>query len=192
MKNHWKRWFLLILGLNIAIILSLLILLFLPTESNKLGKQKAEEETLVSFPVKTNKEDLNKIINHYIQEESSKGAIAYEVYLEDDVELHGTMPFFGEDIGLKLTFEPQALNNGDLLLKQKSISIGRLHLPVSYVMRFIANQYKMPDWVIIQPKEETVYVALSKMKLKNDWQIKVNTFDLINDEIELTFGIPTK
>ncbi len=191
MRNHWKGLFFLLLGINIAITLFLIIMVLVPSDSKQQVKVNTKKQSLVSFPVETNKDDLNKVINYYIKKEA-KGAIDYEVYLRDEVELYGTLGFFGEDVQLRLTFEPQALSNGDLLLKQKSISIGKLHLPVSYVLKFVAQQYKLPDWVIIEPQEEQVYVSLQNMKLKSDLRVQVNKFDLLHDEINLTFGIPIK
>ncbi|MFB6466115.1 YpmS family protein [Cytobacillus sp. Hz8] len=191
MKNLWKKLFFTLFGINLAILLFLLIMIFLPPDTNHVEKGKQTNENLVTFPVETNKEDLNKIINYYIAKNDSKGAIDYKVYLKDDVELYGAITFFGENLQLKLTFVPEALDNGDLLLKQKEISIGQLNLPVSYVMKFVAEQYQFPNWVSIQPKEEQVYVALNKMKLNSDLHIQVNKFDLKKDKINLTFGIPT-
>ena len=90
----------------------------------------------------------------------------------------GTLPFFSQELDLKLTFEPEALENGDLVLKQKSISVGSLHLPVSYVLKFIKENYKLPKGVDIQPNEKLIYVNMQQLKLKSDVEIKANRFDL--------------
>lgn len=102
------------------------------------------------------------------------------------------MPIFHTDIQMKLTFEPIALENGDLLLKQKEISIGHLPLPVSYVMNFIENQYNFPDWVDIQPNEEEIYVHLTKMDLKNGMLVEAKTFDLEKNIIQFNLLLPTE
>jgi uncharacterized protein YpmS len=144
----------------------------------------------VQFHFTTNKQDLNQVINHHI--ESLKGPIDYEVLLKDDVELYGTIPIFTQNIQMKLTFEPVALDNGDLLLKQKSISIGELPLPVSQVLKMIRDNYQFPDMVQIDPKEEQIYIALQKMKLKSDLSVRVDEFNLQGDQIKFSLLVPTE
>ena len=101
------------------------------------------------------------------------------------------LPVFGREVELKLTFEPIAQKNGDIVLKQKTISVGQMNLPVSYVMSFINKQYKTPEWVTIQPNEKQIYVSLRDMKLKSDIRIKANKFDLKNDDISFTLTVPS-
>ena len=88
-----------------------------------------------------------------------------------------------------MTFEPKALENGDLILYQKSASVGKMNLPVSYILKFIRNSYNLPSWVIIQPKDELIYVSLEKMELKGDMKVKADKFNLKEDDITLTFMV---
>ncbi|EOR22621.1 hypothetical protein A499_16928 [Niallia nealsonii AAU1] len=142
-NNKWKVAFLTLVGVLVVCIIFLAILIFKPVEKSPIIKKKEREE--VPFAVTTNREDLTKLINHYLEKEGLNGPIHYEINIADQVELYGTLPIFNTDIQMKLSFEPIALENGDLLLKQKEISIGQLPLPVSYVMNFIANQYNFPE-----------------------------------------------
>jgi uncharacterized protein YpmS len=143
----------------------------------------------VRFTIQTNKQDLNRLINHYLKEEYS-GSLDYEVLLTDEVELYGNIPVFSENVEMKLTFEPVALENGDLELQQKAISIGKLTLPVPLVLKFIQSSYPIPDWVTIQPDEEKVYMELQNMKLKSDLKVRVHEFDLKNNDIEFSLQVP--
>lgn len=93
---------------------------------------------------------------------------------------------------MKLTFEPIPLDNGDLTLRQKSISIGQLSLPVSYVMKFIENQYKLPSWVNINPDDETIDVHLTNMKIGDGMAAEVEEFDLENNRIRFNLLLPTE
>ena len=86
--------------------------------------------------------------------------------------------------------EPVALENGDLELQQKAISIGKLTLPVPLVLKFIQSSYPIPDWVTIQPNEEKVYMELQNMKLKSDLKVRVHEFDLKNNDIEFSLQVP--
>ncbi|WP_248559618.1 YpmS family protein [Niallia sp. NCCP-28] len=188
--KKWKLAFLILLAVNLVIVIGLTVLIFLP--SSKVNHISSSETNAVGLDVATNKEDLTKIINYYIEKEGLDGPVHYEINLSDEVELYGYLPVFGQDIDLKLTFEPEALENGNLLLRQKSISIGKLPLPVSYVMKFIQQQYKLPGWVEINPNDETVYMHLTEMKIANGLSVNMQEFDLLEDKIQLKLILPTK
>lgn len=193
MNKKWKVLFFLLLGVNLFLVVLFLILVFTPSKEESLpGSTKENKEEMVPFVVQSNKNDLTKVINYYIKQETDGSPIDYEVLLTDEVELYGIIEVFTEEIELKMTFEPEALENGDLLLKQKSMSIGSLPLPVEYVLRFVKEQYALPEWVEIHPEDKTVYVGLMAMETKNGIQIGTNKFDLTNDSISFTLLIPGK
>ncbi|MEL3974667.1 YpmS family protein [Rossellomorea oryzaecorticis] len=190
MKNKWKVAFFALLGALIAGFVIILLMVFAPAEDDELPENKANNNKEVGFDVRSNKEDLNLIIEHYIEEEGLKGPVEYDVKLKDDVELHGSVPVFTSDIDFELKFEPKALKNGDILLKQKSISVGALNLPVSYVLKVIRDSYNFPEWVKIQPNDELIYVSLRDMKLKSDIKVRAKEFDLEEDNIMFRLLVP--
>lgn len=188
-KKKWRAAFLLLASINIIILLVLVILALLPADRSADSVGSANED-VIPFQVTTNKEDLTLLINRYLEKEGLNGPVHYEVNLNDEVELFGYLPIFSSDIEMKLTFEPIPLENGDLTLKQKSISIGQLSLPVSYVMKFIENQYKLPSWVNINPDDETIDVHLTNMKIGDGMAAEVEEFDLKNDQIRFNLLLP--
>ncbi|SEM81630.1 Uncharacterized protein YpmS [Mesobacillus persicus] len=192
MKNRWRLAFFFLLGIVTLLLITIFIMVSAPSDQPQKGfdSSSGSGEKHVSFDVSTNKADLNKIIHHYLVTEGFTGPIDYEVLVKDQVELYGTFPVFGQNLEMMLTFEPKALENGDLVLRQESISIGTLNLPVSYVMKVIQSNYKLPDWVSIQPNEKTIYVSLQEMELKSDIKIRANSFDLKRDDISFTLLVP--
>lgn len=191
MKNRWKIGFFILLGIIVAAILFLWILAVSPAEESKMEPaKKSGDSDDVAFQVSTNKRDLNRVINHYIEEEGKNSNIDYQVLLTDEVELYGTLPLFSQELELRLTFEPQALKNGDLILNQREISVGKLRLPVSTVLKFVSDSYDLPEAVNIQPEEERVYVSMQRLKLKSDIKVRVNEFDLKKDNIKFTLLVP--
>lgn len=189
-RNLWKTLFWVLLGCN-AVILFVIILLFnWPVEQQEKINYASKEED-IQFQVKTTRDDLNRLINQYLNTEEFTGSFHYEVYLTDEVELYGKIPFFNRELDLKLTFQPIAQDNGDLVLKQESISVGQMDLPVSYVMNFIDKKYKMPEWVDIQPKSQSIYVSLQNMKLKSDVRVKAKKFNLKKDDISFVLIVPS-
>jgi uncharacterized protein YpmS len=191
MKNKWKLAFFVLLGLIAALLLILFIMVTSPADKSKVEPVKnTSEQEDVAFKVATNKRDLNRVINHYIEEEGKNSQIDYQVLLTDEVELYGTLPLFSQELELRLTFEPKALENGDLILYQKSISVGKLRLPVSTVLKFVRDSYSLPAAVNIQPDEERVYVSMERLKLKSDIKVRINEFDLKKDNIKFTLFVP--
>jgi uncharacterized protein YpmS len=192
MKNNWKRFFFLLVGVNLLFVVIILWSVMTPDGNQPKNHKEPPNNQTVSFHVKSNKNDLNMLINHYLKQETADSPIAYRVILGNEVELYGALPIFSEKINLKLTFEPVALQNGDLVLKQKSISVGSLRLPVSYVLNFISDNYKIPKGVDIQPNDKQIYVHMQKLNLKSNIRIKVNKFDLKKDDISLTILVPVE
>lgn len=192
MKNKWKTGFFLLLGFIAVFVIILLSLIMVPADEKGKIQQIEPDNKNVSFEVKSNKNDLNVLISQYIKKEAADSPIEYNVQLQDEVELYGTLQFFSQEVDLKLTFEPEALENGDLVLKQKSISVGSLPLPVSYVLKFIKENYKLPNGVDIHPNEKNIHVNMQQIKLKSDVRIKVNTFDLKNDDITFLILVPVE
>lgn len=191
MNNKWKNLFFLLLSFNIIFVLAILLLVNIPVQDKAVPEVYEEGTEDVELQVNATKQELNKMINNYMEKEGLTSPIRYQITLQDEVELMGTMQVFDQNIEMLLTFEPEALPNGNLILNQKSISIGQLQLPVPFVLNFIREQYDFPEWVSIQPNDELIYVSLQNMKLKSDISVKVNKFDLKNDDILFTLSVPT-
>ncbi|GLB61187.1 YpmS family protein [Bacillus sp. NCCP-133] len=191
--NKWKKLFFTLLAINAIILIILLIFISLPAEDEEYIAGNLKEENYVPFHIQANKEDLNRVINHYLKKEGlTGGAIDYKVLLNDEVDLYGSIPFFSQDLEMKLSFEPKSLENGDVVLQQKSISVGQLNLPVSHVLKLVRDRYKLPEGVMIQPKEERIYVSMQKMKLKSDVKVKVDEFNLKENDIRFRLLVPVK
>lgn len=192
-KNHWKWLFLSLMGINGLIVIGVAILLLGPgTQQTERPAEKIDSKSYSEFTINTDKKDLNALINHYIEKEGLNGPVDYNVYLQDEVELKGEIQVFSQTLDLYMKLEPKAQKNGDLILEQKSISLGNMKLPVSFVMKFIADTYKLPSWVTIDPKEQEVYVALHEMTLNNGIKVAAKEFDLENDRISFIMKVPNE
>ena len=167
-----------------------LIYISTPVEQTKIKKEDIKTEE-VQLHVQTNKNDLCRLVNQFISEQP-KDPIHYQVSLDEYVHLTGQLSMFNQKLQMKLTFEPKVLETGDLLLQYKKMSIGRLHLPASLVLKFVAEQYRFPEWIMIQTEDESVYVQLQNMKLKSGLIVKANEFDLSKDKISFKLLVPIK
>ena len=189
--KKWKLSFLGLLAINIIIISGLLISIIMPAgERDNIESDNPTTSNGVELDVFTNKIELTRLINSYLKKESKNQPLDYKVLLDKDVLLIGTIKAFNKEMDLEMRFVPIATSNGDLLLEQKSISLGQLSIPVSFVLTYIKEKYALPEWVTINPKDQTIYVSLTKMKLGSDVQVRVNTFNLENDDISFKLVVP--
>jgi uncharacterized protein YpmS len=187
-KNRWKTAFILLCTINILMIGALFALFVLPKKTEPISIDYNDSGIKAGFEIE--KRELEQLINYYIQKEYNNGPFSYEVLLNEEVEVIGQLEIFNEFIEMKMTFTPQALENGDLLLAQTSVSIGKLNLPVSYIMNFMAKTYRFPAWVKIYPAEKVIHVDLSELVLKNGAQVRAEDFNLKTGKIHLALIFP--
>ncbi|MFB1097728.1 MULTISPECIES: YpmS family protein [Bacillaceae] len=193
-QRDWKKYFKILAIANGIVLLLLLLLIFLPAFSPAPEPPKEaqfDSSDSSEFTISSTKANVNELINAYIDKELNDNSDNYAVVLGDDaVELSGGITAFGVRIPLQMTLEPQVQDNGDLLLVQRDISLGSLSLPNDKVLKYIDRYYKMPEWVTINPDEESIYVAVTQMELENNFHVEVEQFDLPNDNLSFKLYIP--
>src|SRR5699024_1622137 len=89
------------------------------------------------FFVRTTKSNLNELVNAYLNKLLRNTEHRYYVILDEDVQLFGELPVFSSTVPLFINFEPLVQKNGDIVLKQKSISVGLLELPNKKIMGYV-------------------------------------------------------
>ncbi|KOP77509.1 hypothetical protein AMS61_06435 [Bacillus sp. FJAT-21351] len=182
MKNRWKIAFFTLLGGILFIIIMVGGMVLSTDRLASLPNTSIDNKKSVQFNISTHKEDLNKLLDQYVNITTS-----YNVRLKNDViEFKGFVPVLSEKIYVKITFIPKASNNGDLILIPKSFSLGKLNLPVSSILKLVDSSVKLPEWIIIQPVNKMIYVELQKMKISHSYiKIKLNHINLKKDDISL-------
>jgi len=188
----WKILFFTLLAVNLVFAGILFYWMTRPIEDTASLDRLNQNKDMVSIPFSSNKEDLNRVINHYIEEEVADSPIDYDVLLTDNLELYGTLRAFGKDVQLKVLFEPYTTNNGNILLRHRSIQIGEMSLPATFVLNYINEKYKVPEWVTINPAKKTIYLSLREMDLKSGITLEAKKFDLRNDDIQMNLLVPVE
>lgn len=181
-KNRWKIAFFTLLGGILFIIIMVGGMVLSTDRLASLPNTSIDNKKSVQFNISTHKEDLNKLLDQYVNITTS-----YNVRLKNDViEFKGFVSVLSEKIYVKITFIPKASNNGDLILIPKSFSLGKLNLPVSSILKLVDSSVKLPEWIIIQPVNKMIYVELQKMKISHSYiKIKLNHINLKKDDISL-------
>lgn len=181
-RNVWKILFFALSGIVLAVLIAIFVLVGIPSEVPLPDNTAAEEDNPV-LEITSSKENLNEIIAQMIQKQKTGQSLDFSMVLTDSVELYTVIPVFEREIQLKMTFQPETLDNGDIILKQETMQLGQMRLPVSYVLNFISNQASLPEWMIIDPANEQIYIALSEIELPNNLKLQANRMDLVEDDI---------
>lgn len=187
-RKGWKVLFFSLLGLNAFILALFIILIFVPSnEDPEIPRGENGNEAGAEFTINTRKETLNELINAYIDQLLGDESNKYSVRLEEDVQLYGSIEAFRTEIPITIRLEPIVQENGDLVLRQKDISLGLLYLPNNKVLEYVEKSLDIPEWIQVNPDEETIYVAITEMELQSNLIVSVQDFDL--EEDDLSFGI---
>jgi len=190
----WKRRFIILAALNGLVILFLAIYLYspIPRTELELSSNRYKVENSSQFTVRTTKQNLNNLVNAYLDKLLADTNHQYSINLDDDVQLFGELPLFSTTVPLLINLEPIVQENGDLVLKQKSISVGQLQLPNKKIMQYVSKYLPVPDWVVINPREEEIYVKITEMEIKSNFKVEVEQFDLEANNIAFKINVPYK
>ncbi|GAB4074873.1 YpmS family protein [Barrientosiimonas marina] len=189
--HKWRRWFFLLLGVNVLALACIAILIFWPvSETEEPDPADHHTQLRSEFVVRTTKQNLDQLINAYLEKLLKGDGHQYHVSLDKDVELAGELPVFSTTVPLSVHLEPIVQKNGDITLKQKSISIGKLALPNKKIMEYLEKYLPMPEWVTVNPAEEEIYVAVTDMDIKSNFHISVKQIDLEADNIAFNIEVP--
>ncbi|HLT54959.1 MAG TPA: YpmS family protein [Bacillota bacterium] len=189
-ERKWKRLFYSLLGFNIAVIFLLLSLIFWPVSPEE---ERSEFPDLPSssseFVIRTTKQNVNNLVNAYLEELLEGSKHRYYIVLDEDVQLVGELPVFSTTVPLNVHFVP-FVENGNIVLKQRSISIGQLQLPNKKIMEYMKKYLEVPDWVQILPEREEIYIAVKRMELNSNFTLSAEHIDLEGDHLAFRVKIP--
>lgn len=181
--NLWKWAFLLLLS---ALLGFSLILVTRLTSSREdlpaLTATTSDTDTKIGT-FSTTREQLNATIATYLQDYQTDG-FTYKLYVTSQLVIfEGSYQIFGVTIPLTIYFQPSELDDGSVQLAISEISAGTLSLPRGEILTYLQKNYKLPEFVQIEPDTGLVHVQLANMENNLGIYAKANTIDLYNDQI---------
>ena len=193
-EPKWKKRFIILCIINGVALLFLAFYLYspIPKTELELSSNKYKFENSSEFVVRTTKQNLNNLINAYLDKLLKNTKHQYSVHLDEDVQLFGELPLFSTTVPLLIHLEPIVQQNGDLVLKQKSISIGQLQLPNKKIMKYVSEHLAVPEWVVINPSDEEIYVKVTEMDIRSNFKVGVEQFDLDANNLAFKINVPYK
>lgn len=189
-KNKWRTSFWILALINIGIIAWLLSLVFLPSSYSFVSIDQKKTTSDAEFTIVSTKENLEQLTNEYLSELSTQTVFNYSISLDRNVALTGNIRAFDQEIPIKVELNPVVQENGDIILEQDSISLGKLPLPNKKVLEFVKDNYKFPEWVIVNPNEENIYVAVTQMETANNFNVRVDRFNLNANQLAFKVSVP--
>lgn len=190
---NWKKLFIILAVINGAVLLSLLLLIKWPVnEEDYPEKAFLEDQSGAEFTIKSSKENLTQLVNAYIDKLMKDKNDQYSVSFDEEVHLMGTIEAFFTEVPVKITFVPIVQENGDIILQSEEMSLGLLRLPQDKILKYVNDKIDTPEWVVINPKEESIYIALTQMELKSNFKVRAQQIDLKNDNITFRIKVPNE
>ncbi|MHC5268029.1 YpmS family protein [Enterococcus sp. LJL98] len=189
--NKWKAAFFVLLALVLG--LSLLLVTRLYQEREAIPPMKIETSAKAGIPVlnvRSNKEQINALVAFYLEDLQKETEQNYQFVLKNEALLTGEFDLLGFPVTFYLYFDPYVMEDGNVQLKAKSLSIGALGLPINQVLRMIKNNSQIPEWIEVQPKEERIVLRLDQFQLKNGLSFRADKLNLVEDEIQLSVYLP--
>jgi uncharacterized protein YpmS len=191
MRNKWKAAFFTLLLLLLVIPAAVIFLLFTDPggghlDQSLLDSDIRDNQKLLS--IHTEKEQVEDLLNQELRKKAPN--INVYVNLRNETVLNGSFVAFNQELPYQITFEPEVMDNGDLLLKETDIEVGRFPLPGDEVFTLLKKTINFPDWVDVYPADESILMRVTEMPTKPGYAVKAEEFDLKNNSIKL--GVYTK
>lgn len=156
-----------------------------PTESS------APAKTASSFEVTLDRQQVNALSSNYLDRLQKGNKIKYRFVVgKQYATVIGSTHFLGAKVQFAMNFIPERQSNGNVLLKAKGLSIGRLNLPIKFVMGYIKKNYKLPNWVYVNQKKKTILLDLNKYSKKHSLHYSAEKIDISNGEFRFLVSIP--
>lgn len=191
-SDPWKWAFAILLGLVLGFIVFVWFQVTTPSSDQKqIATQTTQKQgQYANVNVVLNKEQLSAAVNYYLQQNQKKGAIKYRFVLDKSAILMGTTKILGKDVSFTLYATPQLDDSGNLVLKTKSVAIGSLNAPPSFVLGYIKNNYDLGKWAKINASKATITLDLNQLTKKQGVKIQGEKFDLKQDDLQFKVAFP--
>lgn len=189
--NRWKVAFLVLLAVVLGSGAFLGSRLFADREINyQKTPEIVERDGEPVLSVNTNKKQVNQLIDFYLDDFQKGQDIKYDFALENEAMLSGEFSVLGFPMKFYLYFDPYVMENGNVQLRAKSMSVGTFGLPMEEVMRIAKRSFKFPEWIEVDPDEKMIMIRLDQFRLQNGLFIRANKINLVDDEIQASLYLP--
>ncbi|WP_168193834.1 YpmS family protein [Lysinibacillus sp. SGAir0095] len=191
--NKWKVAFFTLTG---AIILFITIIFYLatsPSEDVQIdGKNVTVDPTDSVLLVEATADDIEKIALRYLESELANSPLPLDIVVDKTIKLNSELTAFGVTVPFAMEFDPIVTEEGNIQLKQNSVNVGKINLEPVTVLKLMNDAVDFPEWIVVRPNDEEVYVDLSEVKVMDGAKVRAKEIDLENNRILLEVIVPNK
>jgi len=188
--NKWKVAFFVLAGAIIAVITTIIILATSPSKNVPLPPVTEAKGSVLL--VETTTKDFEKLALKYLRDALNTETLPVAITMNDQIQIFSEVIAFGVAIPVQIDFEPIINKDGNLHLKYSKINVGRFDIKPSMVLMILEETIELPEWVLIRPNEEEIFVDLSKLTVAEGTKVKAKEIDLRNDRIILELIVPNE
>ncbi|MGY3766067.1 YpmS family protein [Vagococcus vulneris] len=185
-NNPWKIAFLILAAIIIGGAVFLGSRIMTPRSNFSVNQSNTSVRGEPSFQVQLKKQQVNDILDYYLNDFMKKSGVDYKFTLDKEAMLEGTFDLLGHETDFYLFFEPYVLTNGNVQLRAKNLSVGTLSVPITAMINYISHSVDFPKWVEVDSKKQTITLHLDKYILKNGMKLRADKINLIDDEISFS------
>ena len=190
--NYWKMGFFVLCGLIVAAGVMLIMYIGSYSESEEIPNTTIGTRSNNLLTVKATKKDFEGIANTYIRTAMKGEPLPVTMEVGDDIILSSELTVFSFTVPVIMHFDPIVREDGNLILKQSSVEIGRFNIPPTTVLQILKDSVKLPPWMIVRPSEEELFIDLSAIPVSGKLRVRAKEFNLEKDEILLEVIIPSE
>lgn len=188
--NPWKWAFLALVVLILGSGLFVTTRIFSIREPHYTQKTTAVRAGDPVLTISSNKTQVNQLISFFLEEYLKDSEVKYDFVLENEAMLTGEFKVLGFSVTIYLYFDPYVMEDGNVQLRVKSLSVGTLDLPLKEVLKLVKRSFKFPEWIEMDTEAETMLLRLDQFQLENGMFIKANRINLLDDEIQFSLYLP--
>lgn len=176
-RNPWKIAFISLIGLLVVLVAGMFLAVSLSSSTTKLVNQKSTNQ---SEPISAtiNKAQLNQLSNYYLDKLQKGRPSQYHFEVANEGIVYGSLTLLGSNVDYSLTFDPKVMPNGNIELHANKLALGKFPVPISFVLMYVKQNYKLPKWVQLIPKDKTIKLDIIHMNGKNGINYRARTIDL--------------
>lgn len=189
--NYWKWAFIILVLLIIVTCGTILVKATARAPQAEMTQTtKANNSSLV---VELNRKQVNALSANYLDNYLKDNKIKYNFMVGDKyATLVGDTKFLGAKVRFAINFIPERTSQGNVLLRAKGLSVGRLNIPIKFVMGYIAKNYKIPKWVSINAQKKTVLLDLNRYSKHRQLKYSAQEINMESGQFKFLITVPAK
>lgn len=172
-KNKWKLSFLILLGINVLVVLSIVLMIVLAPKYDEEIAESPSKQT--DIQVITNNETIENIINQYIETDDLSVKID-----KTSVLLNTKYPVLGKSIDIDIQVDP-IVHKDKIILNLVKVDIMNLPISGDYVYSFMKNYIPLEEGLSYSNDRKAIIVDSSIFTKEMDMDVTINNIDYKND-----------